>query len=399
MTDVVVVAGGGLAGHAAALAAAEAGADVVLHEKQPDVGGSSALSGGGLLFAGTALQREAGVDDSAAALRADLAEAGRGASDPVLLDAYADAQAGTYEWLAGLGAAFTLVGPRLHVLPQGALVRLLHERALASPRIRYHANSSVTALPGAQVVLATGGFSRSPELIERLAPQCAGAVPMGGAGNTGDGLRMALDRGAGLAGIEYVEASFGASVTPGVPPRLLYAQFDGGVIVNAAGERFADERNDIKALGRASAAQPGGTVYQVFDASVMALSKETPAPRNFAAALRDGLLVSAASRPELAGVLGVPADALERSASGLTNPPYYAYACRAGLTTTYGGLRVDGSMRVLAHDSAVIPGLFAAGELVGGFHGAGYLVGSALGKAAVFGRLAGRHAAALPVLS
>jgi fumarate reductase flavoprotein subunit len=62
------------------------------------------------------------------------------------------------------------------------------------------------------------------------------------------------------------------------------------------------------------------------------------------------------------------------------------------MLSTSAGLRIDPQMRVLRTDGSPIPGLFAAGEVVGGFHGAGYMSGSALGKAAIFGRRAGHHA-------
>jgi fumarate reductase flavoprotein subunit len=77
----------------------------------------------------------------------------------------------------------------------------------------------------------------------------------------------------------------------------------------------------------------------------------------------------------------------------LTTPPYYGYPCRAGLTTTYCGVRVSRRLEVLDVFGQPIGGLFAAGEVVGGLHGAGYLTGTGLGKAAVYGRVAGLAAA------
>jgi fumarate reductase flavoprotein subunit len=422
MTDVVdtadvVVAGGGLAGHAAALAAAEAGAEVLLLEKLARFGGSSALAGGGLLFAGTTLQQREGVADSAEGLRAALAKAGRGKCDPVLLDTYVQAQAAVHDWLCSHGADFALIGQpvrRLHVMSPGALVDLLHARALDHSRIRYRSDFPVVSLLAKErgiagviggqgdqqssilspcVVLCTGGFSRNRKLLSQLAPQCTAAVAMSGAGSDGDGLRMAMELGADLAGMEFVEASFGASATAGVEPRLLYAHFDGAVIVNTLGRRFAGEGSDIKALGKAVSGQPGGLAYQIFDQAVMDVSRPAPSPRDFAAALRDGLLVQAPTLADLAARIGMPAAVLQESAGTLTRPPYFAFACKAGLTSTYGGLRIDSAMRVLDGAGSAIRGMFAAGEIVGGFHGAGYLAGSALGKAAVFGYLAGREAA------
>jgi fumarate reductase flavoprotein subunit len=73
----VLVLGPGIAGHCAALVAAEAGADVLFLEKAAQPGGSSAMAGGIFLFIGTDLQKAAGSADGLEALRQDLLEAGR----------------------------------------------------------------------------------------------------------------------------------------------------------------------------------------------------------------------------------------------------------------------------------------------------------------------------------
>ena len=99
----VIVAGAGLAGHVAALTAAEAGATVCLLEKGDEYGGSSVRAGGGLVFVGTDRQREAGIDDSDDALRKDLTTAGGGVARAELIDAYVDNQLDTYEWMVAPG--------------------------------------------------------------------------------------------------------------------------------------------------------------------------------------------------------------------------------------------------------------------------------------------------------
>ncbi|MEJ1978725.1 MAG: FAD-binding protein [Acetobacteraceae bacterium] len=73
--------------------------------------------------------------------------------------------------------------------------------------------------------------------------------------------------------------------------------------------------------------------------------------------------------------------------------PFYAYPSTAAVFGTYCGLCVDPAMRVLDVFGAVLPGLLAAGEVVGGLHGAAYMTGSALGKALIFGRVAARNGA------
>ena len=99
----LLVVGGGAAGLAAALEAAEAGAEALLIEKQPELGGSSAMSGGCLAFAGTDLQGAQGIEDSDALLASDLREVGGGDADEALIAAYAANQRATYEWLRAHG--------------------------------------------------------------------------------------------------------------------------------------------------------------------------------------------------------------------------------------------------------------------------------------------------------
>ncbi|WP_181779050.1 FAD-dependent oxidoreductase [Pseudonocardia pini] len=454
----VVVVGAGLAGNAAALTAAEAGATVCLLEKGEAYGGTSVKAGGGLVFAGTDLQDEAGVRDDAEGLRTAIMDAGRGRSDPDTVEAYLDHQLDTYRWMSERGVAFDYFPDlvprrlnRLHGTAPGHATEVLHRCSLAHPGVRYRVRTRgkrlvrgadgvvggivvesdgteavLTARRG--VVLASGGFVRSDDLVATFAPEWLLTTRMGGTANTGDGLRMAWALGAAVADMAYVEASFGASIpnfpdvadTPGVEPTLLYPNSQGAVVVNREARRFADETLPYKELSAICVQQPDGIAFMVFDAAVMDRSLPTPSPADFSTALADGRLVEADTLEGLAEKVGLSPDALVSTirrynghvdagndpdfgrpvdgspASGggrIDTGPFYAYPCRCGLTTTYCGLRVDRSLRVVDVFGEPIEGLFAAGEVVGGFHGAGYYSGTGLGKAAVFGRGAGLAAA------
>ena len=85
----LVVVGAGMAGHCAALAGAQAGAQVLWLEKQTQPGGSTAMCGGALAFAGTDLQKAKGIDDSPELLEADLMKAGKYRNDQALVHEYA----------------------------------------------------------------------------------------------------------------------------------------------------------------------------------------------------------------------------------------------------------------------------------------------------------------------
>ena len=158
-TDVIVV-GGGLAGYCAALEAAAANASVHLFEKQPEVGGSSVLSGGFFAFAGTDMQKAAGVDDTNERLYADLRKAGGEQNDEALLRVYVDQQLATYEWLGKIGIAFKPLQlssaqsvPRTHPVDPHALIDRLRELANPTGHLETLLNCPVSRLLKAQITL------------------------------------------------------------------------------------------------------------------------------------------------------------------------------------------------------------------------------------------------------
>jgi tricarballylate dehydrogenase len=79
----------------------------------------------------------------------------------------------------------------------------------------------------------------------------------------------------------------------------------------------------------------------------------------------------------------------------LDHPPFVAYPVTCGITFTYGGLRVDEKARVLDTENKIILGLFATGEITGGFFYFNYPAGAGLMRGAVFGRIAGEESARL----
>jgi fumarate reductase flavoprotein subunit len=454
----VLVVGAGLAGVIAALTAAEAGASVCLLEKAAQMGGSSVRAGGGLLFAGTSLQQSIGVEDDGELLREAIVKYGRGKNHPDTVDVYIRHQLDTFDWMVGHGVEFSLFPTgtseisRMHSTPQGYLARFLHEKLVALDNATYVADTralhlvteggrvtglvarsgddEVTVSARRAVVLTSGGFARSEELLEKFAPGWVDAVKMSGVENTGDGLLMAWALGAGVADMGYIEASFGASINsypdlagePGDEPRLLYPNSQGAIIVNLEGRRFVDENLNYKIISGVVAKEPAGIGFQVFDEKIMGRSRPSPSPADWRSGYDEGLVLSAGSVAELAekmqvdpGALGKTVDTYNSYVDSGSDPdfgrpiyeygggpgharldtaPYYAFPCRNGLTTTYCGLSVNGRLQVLDVFGAPIEGLFAAGEVVGGFHGAAYLSGTGLGKAAVFGRAAGVEAVA-----
>jgi fumarate reductase flavoprotein subunit len=451
-TPDLLVIGGGMAGFCAALEAANAGLTVTLLEKQPETGGSSAMSGGCLAFAGTDLQREHGVEDSDALLFSDLREVGNFDNDESLVRAYVDHQLGTWHWMREHGVAFgpsieTSSGqsvPRVHSVDPADAVRQLARACEATGRVSVKTNAAAQRLVRAAdgrftgvhasvngdnvtlhakrgIILASGGFCRNAEMVHRYAPQYDEAVFIGGDGNVGDGLKMALEFGADLRDMAYIKGTYGKHPLDETNHHSCLAVYKGAIAVNQDGKRFVNESVSYKLLGDAAIRQPYGATFQILDQRIMESGDDRVRILDFQRRHEEGLFIEANSLAELARLIEVPEaallDTVERyntavdsghdEAFGrahlvhhhgelcrIEHAPFYAYPSTAAVFGTYCGLRVDAQMRVVNVFDEILDGLYAAGEIVGGFHGGAYMTGTALGKAAIFGRLAARSAAA-----
>lgn len=283
------------------------------------------------------------------------------------------------------------------------------------------------------VVLASGGFEANTEWRTRyLGPGWDLAKVRGTRFNTGDGIRMALDIGAEPYG--HWSGSHAVAWDLNAPGYGDLAVGDGfqkhsypfGVMVNALGQRFVDEGADFRnytyaKYGRVILEQPGQLAWQVFDDKVTHLLRDEYRIREVTKVEADTIadLAVKLEGVDAAGFVDtveaynaavrddIPFDpnaldgrcteglAIPKSnwANRLDTPPYTAYGVTCGITFTFGGLHVDGDARVLDVSQAPIPGLFAAGELVGGLFAFNYPGGSGLTSGAVFGRTAGRSAA------
>ena len=287
---------------------------------------------------------------------------------------------------------------------------------------------------GRAVVLACGGFESNAEWRTRyLGPGWDLARVRGTRFNAGDGIRMALDAGAmpygnwsgcHAVGWDRNAPEFGDLL---VGDGFQKHSYPFGIMVNAHGERFVDEGADFRnytyaEYGRAVLEQPGQFAWQVFDRKVAHLLRDEYR-------IREVTKVGAGSLEALAGKLedvdpegflrtvrdynaavrtGVAFDPTVKDgrrteglrirksnwANPLDAPPYEAYAVTCGITFTFGGLRVDTRGRVLDTGERPIPGLYGAGELVGGLFWFNYPGGTGLTSGAVFGRAAGRSAGA-----
>lgn len=284
------------------------------------------------------------------------------------------------------------------------------------------------------VILAAGGFHANLEWRSRyLGKNWDLAKVRGSRYNTGDAIRMGVDVGAMPHGnwTNCHAVFFDANAAPYGDINILDQQknyFTNGIVVNAEGKRFIDEgeafRNyNYSQMGARVLAQPGGIAWQVFDQQTVGLlpgeyrvkhatrmqadtleeladKMEGIDKAGFLRTVREYNAAVRADIPYNPAVLdgrcteGI-APQKTNWANRLEKPPYVAYAVTCGITCTYGGLKVNLDAQVLDQEDKVIPGLYAAGEMVGGLYYIKYAGGAGLTAGSVLGRAAGNHAAGL----
>ncbi|MQF69301.1 FAD-binding dehydrogenase [SAR202 cluster bacterium AD-804-J14_MRT_500m] len=280
------------------------------------------------------------------------------------------------------------------------------------------------------VVLACGGFEANAEMRTRyLGPGWELAKVRGVPYNTGDGIRMALDVGAQSHG--HWSGCHAVAWDLNAPPygdRTVTDLFQKhsypfGVIVNVYGKRFVDEGADMRnytyaKYGREILYQPQRTAFQIFDDKVKHLLRDeyripqcTMVESGSIEGLADGLdidqgqLLKTIKEYNLSVQPGDfnPTVLDGKCTSGveppksnwaqkIDTPPYLGYAVTCGITFTFGGLRINARTQVIDTEGLPIPGLYAAGELIGGLFYHNYPGGSGLIAGSVFGRIAGTNA-------
>jgi tricarballylate dehydrogenase len=320
-------------------------------------------------------------------------------------------------------------------LKQG--VRVLYESPVEELRRRgdgvetvYRRNDKVETVRSKALVVASGGFEANLDWMGAYWGEAAQNFAIRGTPyNLGRPLRCLLDTGAKAIGnprefhAVAVDAR-GPQFDGGIVTRLDSVPL--GIVVNRYGQRFYDEGEDFwpkryATWGGLIARQPDQIAYSIVDSKVMDEFIPSLYPPMRADSIREiaalfqldpEVLESTVSDFNLAVVAGAfdlsklddcHTDGLappkSHWAQRLDTPPYFAYPLRPGITFTYGGVAVNEKAQVLAEqDESPLPGIFAAGEVMAGsILGRGYLAGFGMTIGTVFGRIAGREAAAYAV--
>jgi len=437
-----LIVGAGACGLSAALALAESGVEALLLERDAQPAGSTSLSSGFIPAAGTLAQQAAGIADSADDFAQDIQHKAGGQAAPHLVAAYTQAIAPALDALQQRhGLAWEVLDGflypghtrrRMHSLPQrtgGALMAALLAatsqagqpvltNALATELVadaqgrllgvRVQRPGGVRESIGCQtLLLACNGYGGAADLRQRFLPALADAPFAGHVGNDGSAIRWGEALGARLADLQACQGHGSWAVPHGL--LISWALMsEGGVQINALGQRFHDESHGYSEAAVPVLAQPGGTAWNVFDDPILALARGFP---DFQQAASVGAVKTASDTAALARLIGCPTAVLQATLQAVApgvpdafgrqfvrplRPPFHAVRVTGALFHTQGGLDIDAHARVLRADGSPLPNLWAAGGAARGVSGnrlEGYLSGNGLLSAVAGGWLAAQSMA------
>ena len=436
----VLVVGSGISGMVAGITAAEKGSNVLIIEKQGMLGAGDSMNiSTGITAGGSRLIKQLGIENATAKDYADfLVKQAATKKVPIKeknVRTYAMRGGELVDWLMDLGVPFGRFQKDkwFHITKDGSapgphIVRALSKK-IADDNINYRLNSQVvdllmkdgkvvgaTVKTGAgsykvnakAVVMATGGFSASHELVKKWAPEWVGRPTTGAVSLTGDGILMAQKVGAQTVAMQEIKANYlchpltardGVSLTAITPYNIL---------INHEGKRFVDEGHaSINFKSRAMMKQTGHEAYAIVDQTAMDNLKLM---RNYAAA---GYFVKANTVEELASKLKVDQKAFIKTMKDymaacqagkdpefnrriqypIAKAPFYAALVTPSMQSTYGGIKTDEKAQALNGDNKPIAGLYAAGA-TSGHEAYANEVGFAAIIGLVYGKIAGENAAA-----
>ena len=436
----VLVVGSGISGMVAGITAAEKGSNVLIIEKQGMLGAGDSMNiSTGITAGGSRLIKQLGIENATAKDYADFLVK-QAATKKVPINeknvrTYAMRGGELVDWLMDLGVPFGRFQKDkwFHITKDGSapgphIVRALSKK-IEDDNINYRLNSQVvdllmkdgkvvgaTVKTGAgsykvnakAVVMATGGFSASHELVKKWAPEWVGRPTTGAVSLTGDGILMAQKVGAQTVAMQEIKANYlchpltardGVSLTAITPYNIL---------INHEGKRFVDEGHaSINFKSRAMMKQTGHEAYAIVDQTAMDNLKLM---RNYAAA---GYFVKANTVEELASKLKVDQKAFIKTMKDymaacqagkdpefnrriqypIAKAPFYAALVTPSMQSTYGGIKTDEKAQALNADNKPIAGLYAAGA-TSGHEAYANEVGFAAIIGLVYGKIAGENAAA-----
>lgn len=437
--DAVIIGSGGT-GLSAAIQANQYGLNVAVLEKNEKLGGNTTRASSGMNAAESVVQARLGVNDSIDTFYQETLKGGGYMNDREMLRFFVDHAPLAISWLEDLGIKvddLTVTGgmskKRTHrpasMAPIGAFLVTNLLKNAADKNIPIFNESKVTDLiqddqgkiigvkvndskivKAKAVLLATGGFGASKDLIAKYRPDLKDYKTTNQPGATGDGLKLAEKVGAQLEQLELVQVH--PTVQQDTDHAFLIGEAvrgEGAILVDHQGKRFVNELNTRKIVSNAITATPEHSAYLVFDQSVRDRVKAIEFYDSI------GLVIHGKDLNELAQNIGVDSQNLETTVASwnkaveshddkefhrttgmdrtLSEAPYYAIHIAPAIHYTMGGIHIDAHTEVYDTNGNLIPGLYAAGEVSGGLHGNNRIGGNSIAETVIFGREAGKKIA------
>ena len=449
--DVVVIGAGG-AGFSAAITARNAGANVVLLEKMPAVGGNSLISGAEMNVAKNWVQPKLGINDDSPELHAqDTFKGGDGKGDMKVINVMTHQALDAAKWCRDyLGVRFEddnlfffgghsrkralipvghtgtefiakfqakadeLGIPVITNMKAEELIKNKDGRVVGVKATMDGSEYTFNAKGG--VVLATGGFGANPEMVKKYNPKIDERFKTTDApGTTGEALYMAERAGAELVNMGYIQTYPICDPISGAIELIADARFDGAIMLNQEGKRFVEELQRRDVLSEAILNQTGRYCWVLWNDKIGSISNTVKAHANeYEAFTKQGVMTTCDDLKCIADFTKIPFDQLQKTVkrvsdmagkgndkdfnhrSGLVDMQqgkYYVIKAVPSTHHTMGGVRINEKAEALTAEGKVIPGLWAAGEVTGVTHGTNRLGGNAYTDIIVFGRIAGEAAA------
>jgi len=450
----VIVVGSGLAGSSGAIVAKDAGADVILLEKQPYYGGNSIISGGIWNAVDPKRQKAQNIEDSIEKHTQQTLEGGDFRGQPAKVKYLAEHSLEALLWMEEIGVpienqVFTGLGslwPRTHtplpksggtyfkylkpevekrnipILMEHKVTGIIREKPLDGDVLGVRVQTDRKTLffkARKGVLLASGGFGADVPLRSLHDARLTANIPTTNhPGATGEVLVYAQNIGAATLGMDYIQLLIACNHFSKAFGDYLTSAVDHAVMLDNNGKRVVAEDSRRDVLANAAFNAPNSYLWWIGEGRTVPTAISTQQQK----AIDNGICFIADTLEDLAKAMnaktGVPADAVLASikryndmvAKGkdddfgkrpenmkpLEQKPFKASPVTPGVHHTMGGLNTDTTTtQVIDRDGKPIGRLYAAGEVTGGVHGTNRLGGNALPDATVFGRLAGKTLAAL----
>ena len=449
--DVVVIGAGG-AGFSAAITAKNAGANVVLLEKMPAVGGNSLISGAEMNAAKNWVQPKLGINDDSPELHAeDTFKGGDGKGDMKVINVMTHQALDAAKWCRDyLGVRFEddnlfffgghsrkralipvghtgtefiakfqakadeLGIPVITNMKAEELIKNKDGRVVGVKATMDGSEYTFNAKGG--VVLATGGFGANPEMVKKYNPKIDERFKTTDApGTTGEALYMAERAGAQLVNMGYIQTYPICDPISGAIELIADARFDGAIMLNQEGKRFVEELQRRDVLSEAILNQTGQYCWVLWNDNIGKISNTVKAHANeYEAFTKQGIMATCDDLKCIADFTKIPFDQLRKTVKRVSDMAgkgndkdfnhraglmdmqqgkYYVIKAVPSTHHTMGGVRINEKAEALTAEGKVIPGLWAAGEVTGVTHGTNRLGGNAYTDIIVFGRIAGEAAA------